>query len=220
MQSKRSSVALRAVLAVFIVTLLVKDTRASTQEKVLYSFNGGNGNEPYSGLIFDTAGNLYGTTYFVGAYDYGTVFELIAKAGGGWTEKVLHSFNYNGRDGYYPFGNLIFDASGNLYGTTTYGGSGQCSDGEPGGCGTVFELTPKAGGGWSERILYGFGNGGAYPEGGVVFDADGNLYSTTHEGPVVEGVDAGCGTVFELMPQGGGWAAVWRLPACGRVRGL
>ena len=73
---------------------------------------------PVAGLILDASGNLYGTTSEGGAYVYGTVFELTPKAGGGWTEKVLHSFGGTG-DGISPYAGLIFDAAGNLYGTTS-----------------------------------------------------------------------------------------------------
>ena len=177
-------------------------------EKVLYSFNPnrGDGVGPAAGLIFDAAGNLYGTTYWGGTYDCpgvppgcGTVFELTPTAGGGWTEKVLHSFLNNGTDGTHPaFGTLIFDALGNLYGTTEEGGThSSCY----GGCGTVFELTPTAGGGWTEKVLHNFGNGadGAYPFASLIFDATGNLYSTTQGGGTY-----GDGTVFELTPAAGG----------------
>ena len=80
----------------------------------------------------------------------GTVFELTPAAGGGWTEKVLHSFG-NGTDGADPYAGLIFDAAGNLYGTTDEGGTYNH--------GTVFELTPAGGGGWTEKVLHSFGNG-------------------------------------------------------------
>ena len=77
------------------------------------------------------------------------MFELTPLAGGGWTEQVLYSFNpYNGTDGEFPSASLIFDAAGNLYGTTFVGGTH--------GGGTVFELTPSAGGGWTEQVLYNF----------------------------------------------------------------
>src|SRR5271156_6066332 len=138
MQAKRSSTALIATLAMFTVTLLATSTRAVAQkEKVLYSFNGADGAYPQASLILDNAGNLYGTTSGGGAYNEGTVFELMRKAGGRWTERVLHSFK-SGGDGSRPAANLIFDASGNLYGTT-YAGGVHAS-------GTVFELTPEAGG--------------------------------------------------------------------------
>jgi uncharacterized repeat protein (TIGR03803 family) len=122
-------------------------------EKVLYSFknNGKDGNYPSAGLIFDGAGNLYGTTIYGGSgkcesgdggiIGCGTVFELTPKAGGGWTEKVLHSFRPNGGDGWWPVANVISDAAGNLYGTTFGGGDVPECSGD--GCGTVFELTPK-----------------------------------------------------------------------------
>ena len=89
-------------------------------ETVLYSFNGSDGGASYAGLIFDGAGNLYGTTGGGGAHDWGTVFKLVPNADGSWTESVLHSFDGNG-DGGFPTAGLIFDAAGNLYGTTQLG---------------------------------------------------------------------------------------------------
>src|ERR1019366_9380205 len=103
--------------------------------------------------------------------------------------------NANGTDGYYPYAGLIFDAAGNLYGTTRYGGtSSGCA---PYGCGTVFELTPAAGGGWTETVLHSFGNGtdGAAPLAGLIFDPAGNLYGTTYYGGT--GFNEGA-TVFEF----------------------
>ena len=95
----------------------------------------------------------------------GTVFELSPKSGGGWKETLLH--NFNGNDGEIPYAGLIFDAAGTLYGTTFAGGTGTCSDGSGfSGCGTVFELTPKTGGGWTETVLYSFqgkDGDGSYP---------------------------------------------------------
>ncbi len=162
-------------------------------EQVLHSFNGTDGSHPNAGLIFDGVGNLYGTTSAGGTYDNGTVFELTAQAGGGWTENVLHSFNDNGTDGYNPQAGLVFDGSRNLYGTTMYGGLN--------GDGTVFELTPRAGGTWTENVLYDFGNGtdGHGPAAGLIFDGAGNLYGTTLFG----GANS-YGAVFELTPTGGG----------------
>ena len=116
------------------------------------------GRDRNAGLVFDAVGNLYGTTLEGGTYGRGTVFELTPAAGGGWTEKVLHSFNHNGTDGYSPYAGLIFDAAGNLYGTTYGGGTNSY--------GTVFELTPTGGGGWTEKVLYNFnynGTDGAAP---------------------------------------------------------
>src|ERR1022692_2174698 len=125
MRRKRSSIGLRAALGIFSVTLLVTSTWAATKETVLHNFGKGtDGSGPAASLIFDSAGNLYGTAEYGGPYNYGIVFELMPKAGGGWTEKVMHNFNNNGRDGGNPAGELIFDSTGNLYGTTA-GGGGQ-----------------------------------------------------------------------------------------------
>ena len=96
---------------------------AASQERVPHNFNRKDGTDPTAGLIFDTSGNLYGTTYDGGAYDYGTVFELTPTAGGRWTEKTLHNFNDDGRDGFGVLAGLTIDAAGNLYGTTSEGGS-------------------------------------------------------------------------------------------------
>jgi uncharacterized repeat protein (TIGR03803 family) len=136
---------------------------------------GPNGSQPYDGLIFDASGNLYGTTAGGNGPGCkgtcGTVFELTPNASGGWTDKVLHSFS--GEDWDYPYAGLIFDAAGNLYGTTIHGGIG---------AGTVFELTPAAGGSWTEKVVYNFSGGqdGGYPYGGLIFDASGDIYGTTY----------------------------------------
>ena len=165
-------------------------------ETVLHSFNDKDGSAPYAGLIFDGAGNLYGTTLMGGHYVDGTVFKLTPKGGGGWTETVLHSFNDNGKDGFAPLAGLIFDEAGNLYGTT-YGGGTY-------GYGTVFELTPKAGGAWTETVLHSCndnGKDGYESYASLILDAPGNLYGTTSVGGAY-----GYGTVFELAPKaGGGW---------------
>jgi len=180
-------------------------------ETVLHSFQRSEGANPGTngGLIFDRAGNLYGLGGG-GAYGYGTVFELSPAAGGVWTLTVLHDFSYGGIDGSGPTGSLIFDGAGNLYGTTGWGGTGPClSEFNLVGCGTVFELSPKAGGGWSEKVLHSFGHGtdGTFPVAGLVFDAAGNLYGATYEGGTgscLRGGNPGCGIVFELAPTAGG----------------
>jgi uncharacterized repeat protein (TIGR03803 family) len=158
-----------------------------------YFTRGAGGRGAISSLIFDAAGNLYGTTIAGGSGRNGTVFELTPNQNGSWTESVLYSFS-GGDDGGNPYAGVIFDQSGNLYGTTYAGGA----DGD----GTVFELTPDQGGGWTESVLYSFtGSDGDAPVAGVIFDAVGNLYGTTTSGGA-----AGDGTVFELTPnQGGGW---------------
>ena len=198
MQANRPPATFIATLAILTVLLLATSTRAVAQEeKLLYSFGTvrTDGAYPQAGLILDKAGNLYGTTSGGGAYNEGTVFELMRKAGGHWTERILHSFK-GGADGSHPSANLIFDTSGNLYGTT-YAGGVHAS-------GTVFELTPEATTGWNEKVLYAFGSysgDGTSPSAGLTLDGSGNLYGTTYQG----GADSS-GTVFELIPKAsGGW---------------
>ena len=167
-------------------------------ESVLYSFNynGRDGANPiYANLISDAAGNLYGVTGLGGAYNAGIVFELSPDGNGGWRETVLHNFKNQNSDGGTPYGTLIFDGAGNLYGTTLQGGY-------PGN-GTVYELSPNGGGGWVEKILHNFGNGtdGGFPFAGVIFDRAGNMYGTTYQGG-----DYNNGAVYEMSPNGsGGW---------------
>jgi uncharacterized repeat protein (TIGR03803 family) len=199
MRGKRLFIGLRDILAIFALAVFVTGSAAS-QEQVLHSFgNGTDGQFPYAGLIMDGAGNLYGTTFQGGIYNApygcGTVFELSPNGGGSWTEKLLRSFNCDA-DGSGPNANLLIDASGNLYGTTTYGG--------PNNAGLVFELSPQADGGWTETVLHSFGNGtdGANPYAGLIFDnagGVGNLYGTTSGGGIHS-----WGTAFELAPQENG----------------
>lgn len=161
--------------------------------KTLYRFTGGfDGGQPIAGLIIDAKRNLYGTTSSGGA-GLGLVFELSPVQGGGWQETVLHTFEY--ADGAVPSARLLFDATGNLYGTTQLGGSNSY--------GTAFELTPSEGGGWTETVLYNFGADldGSMPVAGLTFDQQGNLYGTTENG----GINGDFGTVFELTPTAQGW---------------
>jgi uncharacterized repeat protein (TIGR03803 family) len=180
-------------------------------ETNLHSFNGKNGDYPENTLIMDAAGNLYGTANFGGAYGYGVVFELTPVAGGGWMEKLLHSFKHSKLDGFTPsLGNLVMDAAGNIYGTTAAGGanvSPACNQ----GCGTVFELSPAGDGHYTEKILHNFndnGTDGKNPAAGVILDSLGNLYGTTPTGGTGGckfGKEVtGCGTLFELSPAAGG----------------
>ena len=169
-------------------------------ETILHSFdnNGYDGNNPWAGMILDAAGNLYGTTIYGGSRSSsggGAVFKLTPAAGGGWAETILHSFEHSATSGQFPRGNLIIDASGNLYSTTLDGGhSTLCPD----GCGTTFKLTPGASGTWTETLLNSFGRGkndGQYPYAGLTIDAAGNLYGTTSGGGAY-----GFGSVFEITP--------------------
>jgi uncharacterized repeat protein (TIGR03803 family) len=120
-------------------------------EKKLHNFGNGTDGASPNAVIFDAAGNLYGTTEQGGVYNAGTVFEMTPNGSGGWTEKKLYSFGINGTDGTYPYVGLIFDTAGNLYGTTNQGGDY--------GAGTAFEMTPNGSGGWTEKKLHNFGNG-------------------------------------------------------------
>lgn len=177
---------------------LAPGANGSWKERVLHNFGGlRDGQGPFASLIFDAAGNLYGTTRFGGADGEGAVFELSPGANGKWREKVLHSFQYNGKDGYEPIAGLIFDTTGNLYGSTFWGGSQSCGDN---GCGTVFELTPGANGSWKEKVLHTFeDNGRGNGPSAVIFDSAGKLYGTTQLGGKY-----GYGTVFQLAPGANG----------------
>jgi hypothetical protein len=140
------------------------------------------------------------------------VYELSPSAGGTWTEKTLYDFTPGG-NGSDPFGGLVMDAAGNLYGTTALGGIGVVQGDPQSGNGVVFELSPGANGAWSEKVIYEFAGypvDGSRPEAGLFLDQAGNLYGTTLQGGDAACVGAngntvGCGTVFELVPQGGAW---------------
>jgi uncharacterized repeat protein (TIGR03803 family) len=205
----RSMLALLVAVSSIVSGALVASVPAfaAGNETVLYSFaNGAGGANPIAGLIFDKAGNLYGTTFQDGANNSGTVFQLVPGANGTWTETVLYSFcSLSGcTDGAFPYyGSLVFDTAGNLYGTTIEGGtSGSGCNGF--GCGTVFELTPGGNGLWTETVLWSFSGGadGGQPHYGLSLDAAGNLYGTTLYGgshPSTCG-GLGCGVALELTP--------------------
>ncbi len=153
-----------------------------------FSPNGIDGYDPYDGVIFDSAGNLYGTTANGGKYGFGTVYEITASG----SESVLYSFGGPPSDGAGPTDKLVRDKKGNLYGTTSEGGADNG--------GTVFKLTASG----SETVLYSFsGTDGQYPFAPLVQDAAGNFFSTTHQGGKYGG-----GVVFEI-PASGGESTVW-----------
>jgi uncharacterized repeat protein (TIGR03803 family) len=190
-------------ICLFLCLTAFGPCRAQAQtETLLYNFcsqpNCSDGAEPQSNLIFDSAGNLYGTTGGNYGPGYGEVFELSPNGNGGWDESVLHSFTGEADGGTPLYSPMIFDSAGNLYGTASSGGKYQN--------GVVFELSP-AGTNWTETVLYSFCSqprcsDGANPQYGLTFDGSGNLYGTTCNCGIGEN---GKGVVFELSPSGGGW---------------
>jgi hypothetical protein len=236
--------------------LLAIPAPAATKYKVLYNFHGGNdaGGPLYGALALDKNGNLFGTAGGGGKNDKcggscGTVFELAPHANGKWSETVIFRFQSSGT-GFWPFGGVIVDNSGNLYGTTASGGahynngnafvlqpnasgwiesvlynfggrygspqSGLVRDAKNlyGAADSLYELSPKDGGRWTERMLYQFhpqhgkdgtdGDGSGVP---LVLDGMGNLYGATSGGgnySQCKVFSDGCGTVFELLSEGGG----------------
>ena len=157
--------------------------------RTIYSFQGApDGSFPYGALLFDAAGNLYGTTYYGGTSGLGAVYKLTLIGTREWSETVLYSFQ-TGNDGNSSISNLVSDAAGNLYGTTSEGGLGS---------GTIFELTPGQGGTWTESLPHSFQGppDGAFPYAGMVGDGAGNFYGAT-----VHGGDAdGDGAIYKFTP--------------------
>lgn len=168
---------------------LSSNTFGAGREEILHFFHDKPAENPSSNLIFDAQGNLYGATYSSGhqACECGTIFRLSPQADGTWDYRVLYQFMGKG-DGGYPFGNLVFDTSGNLYGVSGWG---------PG----IFRLTPQPDGSWTETTIYTFA-GAPEPYSGLTIDKFGNLYGTTRIGG-----DNGLGAVYQLSPTSdGGWS--------------
>jgi len=204
-----------------VVYEIVHNSDGTWTDRTLYSFAGGStdGAFPDGLLTIDSRGRIFGTTYYGGngtsctQGEYpgcGTVFELVHNSTG-WTESVIYNFQ-GGNDGSWPAANVTFDAQGNLYGTTTFGGSTtSCvTYTAPTGCGTVFKLFPNGSGGWSESVIYSFQGGmdGINPGSGVTFDGAGILVGVTGGGgfscaQYLKGTD--CGTVFKLRSTPTGW---------------
>jgi uncharacterized repeat protein (TIGR03803 family) len=156
----------------------------------IYAFQGQpDAGFPYSALLLGTSGKLYGTTYYDGANNLGSVYELSRSAMGNWRERVLYSFQ-GGSDGQSPLGNLVIDAAGNLYGTTSEGGAS-------GSYGTIFKLTPGTHGTWTESVVHRFQGppDGSSAYNGMVGDAAGNFYGATVHGGVADD-----GTIYQFTP--------------------
>jgi len=169
-----------------------KSALAPWAETILYRFAGppNDGREPQGDLTVDSSGNIYGTTVYGGGADAGTIYEL-TPSGGGWSETVLYSA-HNDSTGGNPWGGVVFDKSGNLFGVFNTTGLG--------GAGAVYKLSPS-GSSWTEQVVHAFQfSDGENPQGGLILNPSGNLYGTTTLfGP------GGGGTVFELMPANDGF---------------
>jgi uncharacterized repeat protein (TIGR03803 family) len=194
----------------------LKRTADGWKEEVLYNFLAGvDGAGPEAGVVFDNSGNLYGTT--AGGGKGGTVFKLSPNSRGGWTERIIYSFDYYSDTGGNPTAKVTFDTQGNLFGTTLDGGTGGgCADD---GCGAVFELKPQAENlSWTETTVHQFRGApdGGQPSSGLALDSLGNLYGVTQFGGSTYclpentyGENEGCGTFYKLTPHpDGNWTEV------------
>src|SRR5580698_8268620 len=178
-----------AVLCLILIPAIAAWAQAT--ETVLHSFtDGSDGGYPLASLVFDPAGNLYGTASSGGLYDQGAVFEL-SQSDSGWTETVLYSFTGH-NDGAYPAAGLVMNKAGDIFGTALRGGAY--------GAGTIFELH-QTDTGWREAVLHSFGNGGdgANPS-GLFVDKEGSAFGTTEYGGTNDG-----GTVFGVQFSQGAW---------------
>jgi uncharacterized repeat protein (TIGR03803 family) len=185
---------LSQILSVAVILgALSLSLRAQATYTVSYSFSGSNGAQPTAALTPDGEGNYYGTTTYGGTSGFGTVFKLSPSSGGGWSETALYSFTGT-TDGSQPASGVVLDSTGNLYGTTVFGGTFCPSH----GCGVAFKLS-KSGSVWKENVLYSFSgtaDGGA--PNGVIFGSGGKLF-----GSAATGGSSGNGVVFELSKNSG-----------------
>jgi len=175
---------------------------ASAPISTVYTFHASDdgGGPGFGDLIFDPAGNIYGTAIGGGSHGWGVVYE-ISLSGQDWTERALYGFT-SGADGGEPYGGVVRDGRGNLYGGNVVGGDGSC---EAGICGVIYQLMPSAGG-WTDNTIFTFHDFGdtgvgATPVGGLILDSSGNLYGSTLYGGASNG-----GTVFVMRPQQNGWS--------------
>ena len=182
--------ALRTTLLTTLFVLVAPTLWATPKYQVLYGFtNGVDGGGLWSSVVFDTKGNLYGTTSGGGVYGYGTVFQLTPGQSGQWTENVIHNFPRDFKDGYEPFGGPAFGPDGNLYGATRYGGTRDL--------GAVYQVI-RGPSGWAETVLYDIGDNPEdeiNPSATLAIDETGNLFGTAPNS----------GAVFEVSPGPTGW---------------
>ena len=185
---------MKRFVAIFAVVFTLALSVPANAEKVLWNFAGGSdGSGPWSNyFISDAKGNLYAATASGGTYSVGVVF-MLTPAG---KETVLYEFKGQASgDGASPHGRLAFDANGNIYGTTQGGGTN--------GTGTVYELSPKSGGGWKEKVIYSFsatGADGINPSAGMTIAPDGTMFSTAPDGGAYNG-----GVIFSMKKTSKGW---------------
>jgi uncharacterized repeat protein (TIGR03803 family) len=172
------------------VAFEITPTHGVWQFTTLYAFKGQpDAGFPYSTLTMDVQGRLYGTTYYDGAHNLGSVYQLTLRHDGTWREQVLYSFK-GGTDGSGSIGNVVIDRTGAIYGTTSAGGA-SCN------CGVIFKVTHRFDGSWKETVRYRFKGApdGAFAYNGMVGDSVGNFYGTTvHGGTTDDGV------IYKLTP--------------------
>jgi hypothetical protein len=178
------------------------------KETVIHTFEGSDGEQPQSPLVFDAAGNLYGTTVEGGSaisplctIGCGVIFEL-TNISGSWEQKIIHNFVYYNGGG--PMGNLSIDSTGNLYGVASYGGNATgCGKN---GCGVVFELALNSSGVWRQIRQFNFDStDGATPFAGLALGKAGHIFGTTYAGGDLSCGSSGCGVAFGLTPTPTSW---------------
>jgi uncharacterized repeat protein (TIGR03803 family) len=201
-----TSIVATLLLALTIPAQLAAQTAAALKYTVLYAFTGAaDGAIPFSAVVQDDQGNLYGTTQWAGnlsdcVSSLGTGCGVVFKLSPNGTQTVLHAFT-GGADGAQPKGTLLLDPNGNLYGTTFYGGDVNCLFTGSGGCGVVFKIDSQG----TFSVLHTFeGTDGEASNSGLVRDSAGNLYGSTSAGGGGggSGCGSGCGEVFKLDPNG------------------
>jgi uncharacterized repeat protein (TIGR03803 family) len=165
--------------------------RSSWRLKPIYAFKGQpDAGFPYGALSFSSEGHLYGTTYYDGAFNLGSVYELIPGRRGAWQERVLYSFQ-GGPDGANSISNVIVASTGDLFGTTSENGDPSCS------CGTIFRLSTTDGSTWTETVMHRFAGSpdGAYAYNGMVANENGRLFGAT-----VHGGGHDEGSIYQFTP--------------------